>query len=199
MQYKITIINSPPQQEFTPKWDILPIAKLTQLGQGVKQGIFSQTAMCYRPRVGILVRMWAFEVNPAHGESRLALALAPNPQRPEDYLSLSFEPDGTLFAYTVTDNTPPQPVDADIFSLNTFKGGDLQGEYWGAAFILPQQLLTGVFGANAYSAGESIYGNLLHSGMIDKDRVFTTLFPACTDTPDISRPDCFGAFEFIRF
>ena len=202
MHYKITIVEDLEPQNPQPEWDILPVAKLTQPAAETKQGLFAQAALCYQPGLGLMARLWAFEVAPSRGElqaekSRLALAAAPNSARPEDYLSVTFEPDGTLSAYTVINKNILPVQDTQSLSLLTFAGGDLQGEYWGATFLIPQQLLTEVFGCAPYQSGDHITGNLLHTGMVEQSRATMTLFPI--DSVELTNSKLFGTFEFIHF
>lgn len=203
MHYKITIVEDLEPHNPQPEWDILPVAKLTQLAAATEQGFFAQAAVCYQPGLGLMARLWAFEVGPAHGEiqrgekSRLTLALAPNPLRLEDYLSITFEPDGALSAYTVINKNTLAIEDTRSFSFLAFAGGDLQGEYWGGTFILPQQLLSGMFGCSPYKNGDRITGNILHVGMVEHTRATMTLFPI--DGIELDNPQQFGSFEFIHF
>lgn len=203
MHYKITIIEDLEPHNPQPEWDILPVAKLTQPSAATEQGIFAQAALCYQPGLGLMARLWAFEVGPARGEtqkgekSRLTLALAPNPAHPDDYLSVSFEPDGTLSAYTVINKNTLAIEDTKSLSFLAFAGGDLQGEYWGGTFILPQQLLTDGFGCTPYESGDCITGNMLHTGMVEQAQATMAFFPI--NGKELNNPKQFGTFEFIHF
>lgn len=199
MAHKITVLADHAPHGVPPRWDILPVAKLTCTGEGITQPIFTQAVLCYRPGDGLHIRMWAFET--AHAlspnSSVLTAAFAPNPDRTKDFIVVRFSQDGITDAYTVTRGAAPAAVDWDGLTFSLFSGEDLQGEYWGGTFMLPQGLLKARFGITNYLGGECVGGNLHHASKSSGNAEFSTLYPI-TGT-DINTPSCFGGFELIAY
>ncbi len=197
MNYKITVTTDRASHSVSPRWDILPVAKLTCTDDAITQPIFAQAVLCYRPDDGLHVRMWAFETDKAYypEESMLCAAFALNPLRPEDYLLVQFGRKGIVSAYTVIGGVQSE-ADAQGFGLSLFSGEDLQGEYWGGAFVVPQGLMKARFGVSGFLGGETIRGNLMHAGKASGDNEYATLYPA---KGDISVPGDYGTFELIGY
>ncbi|MFA9380805.1 MAG: hypothetical protein ACERKO_07060, partial [Acetanaerobacterium sp.] len=123
----------------------------------------------------------------------------PNPSCPHDFVSVRFSRAGVPDAYTVSDGSARAAVDGEGLMLSLFSGEDLQGEYWGGSFVLPQGLLQARFDVQRYTGGEHIWGNLLHASESDGSPEFATLFAIDGEKADIAAPQCFGAFEMIAF
>lgn len=199
MMYKITVTADRAANSSAPRWDILPVAKLTCTSEDITQPIFAQAVLCYRPDDGLYVRMWAFETDQAQSQekSELVAAFSLNPDRADDYLIVRFSRGGHIEAYTVTEGRSKAAVDVEGLRLSLFEGEDLQGEYWGGAFVVPQGLLKARFGVSSYRGGEQIRGNLLHTSEAGGYSEFATLYP--TPHRSIDSPDSFGTFELIAY
>lgn len=197
MNYKITVTKDHMSRSASPRWDILPVAKLTCTDDAITQPIFAQAVMCYRPQEGLHVRMWAFETDKAFcpEESTLTAAFAPNPDKTEDYILLQFSRKGITCAYTVVDGLQSE-ADAQGFALSLFSGEDLQGEYWGGSFAIPEGLFKARFGISGFIGGKAVHGNLMHEGKAGGAYEYATLYPA---KGDILSPADFGIFELIGY
>ncbi len=199
--YKIAVINTPAHGGYTPEWDTLPVAKLTCPGEGFLCPIFAQAVLCCHPSIGLYVRLWAFEVESyAHPQmSSLSMVLAPNRDRPDEYAYVSFTHGGDITAYTVDAKGVRAPVDTDGLAFTRVAGEDLQGEYWGGSFMLPNGLLKARFGIDAFSGGEQLKGNLAHQSTSDGELEFATLYTLNSATPNIEKTERFGTLETLRF
>ena len=168
MPYPISILPE------YPKWDALSVLKLNTFPFAQDEfRPFSQCRLCLVENQGFYLRMWAFDVHPLsasigedlfQGDVLLCkFALS----KEGAYLELSADSQGQFILRLVKADGSLLPLDDDAFSLRSFTGEDLQGEYWGFEAFLPLSLFS-LLGNATFQAGSLFYANFwkvcLHPG-----------------------------------
>lgn len=181
MAYKINITSG------APKWDALPVAKLTEFPCGTDYGIFSQAILCFEKGCGLKIRLWSFETKPDEN-SILSVALSSKDKSFFITCRLTYGKKVVLGG------------DKNGFKhTESFSGEDLQGIYWGAVFELPLDALKAL-GYNDVAGGETFYLNLFHKCKVNGEVQTGMLFNAPNaDGETTFGEDSFGEFVAVEY
>lgn len=131
-------------------WDHLSVFKLTRypLNQGPLKP-FAQAQLCYHFKRGLMVKLWAFEINPINRvnsyndeaifkDSVLSVVLGKKDEL--NRLIITFNKQGSIYIKTANQKFVMNEKD-NLIKLHLFEGEDLQGVYWGGSFLIPERML----------------------------------------------------------
>lgn len=128
-------------------WDRLPVFKIIKYTFEHKAfKPFAQVRLCYQPDRGLLIRMWAFEVDPLckvilnhdvniFNDSVLSVVLG---NKYNQYVIITFNKRGCYFIKYYNDR---DIAVKEKLEINCFEGEDLQGIYWGGDLLISDLFL----------------------------------------------------------
>lgn len=144
MSYTIRLL------EGEPSFDSLEVIKLRCTTDiPINDRIFAQ-AQLGRTREAFFARIWSFEPTPAPGAKLI--------------LTLSYG--GRTLTVTVDANQKAALLAngedrSDVLAAYAVSGEDLQGEYWGAGFVIPAEAFVSALGLDAIDSPAVLRGNIL--------------------------------------
>lgn len=185
MDFKISII------EGQPVWDALPVGKIIHYPLEKRDyRPFAQVRMCVN-QTDLFLRMWAFEARPSH-QSALIARLNFDPDNSGSFLEIKVDSVGGMEC-TVWSGEERKPLGlyGVLPQLHSYRGEDLEGEYWGVVVKLPRAAVEKIYGADPIRPGYEIKGNLYKQDTSPDSRHMGSLFPA-----DLGKEDPFGPASF---
>lgn len=169
-----------------PEWDELPVSKLLFFGDNNDHMYpFVQARLCYVHNIGVLARIWSFEVSPRaevltksakiYDDSIVALNICPFTDD-EKLISIAVNSKGVVYPILCEDVGKTKLI-SDEISAFVFHDADLQGEYWGAEITIPNQTLKSIYGKDLSLIPKSkIVGNAFAFWAKDNKSHMASLF-----------------------
>ncbi len=187
-------------------WDTLPVAKLVQypFAKGAYRP-FSQARLCFVPAKGLFVRMWSFEAEYRCEEfeprvlledSCMTVCLSGDGKR---YLQVTLNANAVACIQQCGAQGVLKEYGSDCLqALHAFTGEDLQGEYWGVEFLLPNGFWNGELSFVPLKAGSYLKGNFYCTRLDGMKEHFGCLYPVHSEKP-VFEPESFGWFEIVDY
>ena len=156
-------------------WERLPVMKIIEYPIEQREyKPFAQSQICYKINSGIVVKMWAFEVDPLSktkvnndekifNDSILSLVISNEDKnrRPRKSIIISINKLGAYFFQYSEDNIYKK-INDDL-KVETFGGEDLQGIYWGVYFLVTNEILDKYLGVKQVEGDNKLYINFIKS------------------------------------
>ena len=187
-------------------WDTLPVAKLTEypFAKGAYRP-FSQARICFVPDQGLFIRMWSFEAQYRCEEleprvlledSCMTVCLSEGGQR---YLQITLNANAVACIQECGEQGLLREFGADfLHSLHAFTGEDLQGEYWGIEFLLPNKFWQQDLSFSPLRIGGNFQGNFYSTRLDGMKEHFGCFYPVHSRKPAFL-PESFGNFQVIDY
>lgn len=187
MDFKISII------EGQPIWDALPVGKIVHYPLEKRDyRPFAQARMCVN-ETDFFLRMWAFETHPTPS-SVLMARLQFDPDHSDQVLEITVNSLGGMdCAMLEGQKQTPLALYGVLPQLHSYRGEDLEGEYWGIVVKIPRSAIQKIYGADPIQPGYAIKGNLYKKDTAPASTHWGSLFPV-----DLSCEDPFGQASFQR-
>ncbi len=193
MDFKISII------EGQPVWDALPVGKIIHYPLEKRDyRPFAQARICVN-QTDLFLRMWAFETRPSP-QSVLIARLNFDPAHAEAYLEMTVDSVGGMgcFVQSGKERTP-LALYGVLPQLHSYRGEDLEGEYWGVVVQLPRAAVQKIYNEDPIRPGCEIRGNLYKRDDAPGSRHMGSLFPADLEKEDPFGPASFGPMIFVHY
>lgn len=193
-------------QPFPVVWDTLPVAKLIQypFAKGAYRP-FSQARICLVSGAGLFVRLWSFEAEYRCEEREARILLEDSCLTAcfcgsgEEYLCVTSNAAGVLRIQKCREGGVLQEYEPENLEyLHTFTGEDLQGEYWGVEFLVPEQFLQAQLRFPVLEPGLVFRGNFFCTRLDGVKEHFGCLYPVHSNIPAFL-PESFGTFEIVDY
>ena len=154
MDFKISLI------EGQPVWDALPVGKIIYYPLEKRDyRPFAQARMCVN-QSDFYLRLWAFETRPSP-ESVLMARLNFDPGRSEAFLEIRVDSMGGMTCVVrEKEKETPLALYGVLPDLHSYRGEDLEGEYWGVVIKLPRHAIEKIYGRDPIGPGYTMQGNL---------------------------------------
>ena len=185
MDFKISLI------EGQPVWDALPVGKIIYYPLEKRDyRPFAQARMCVN-ETDFFLRLWAFETRPSP-ESVLMARLNFDPAHSKAFLEMRVDSMGGMTC-TVREQEKDTPLAlyGVLPDLHSYRGEDLEGEYWGVVVKLPRCAVEKIYGRDPIEAGYAMQGNLYKQDTDPASRHMGSLFPI-----DLTIEDPFGSVSY---
>lgn len=185
MDFKISII------EGQPVWDALPVGKIIHYPLEKRDyRPFAQVRICVN-QTDFFLRMWAFETRPS-SQSVLIARLNFDPAHTETYLEMAVDSVGGMHSFVRSGKEQsPLALYGILPQLHSYRGEDLEGEYWGVVIQLPRAAIQKIYKEDPIQPGYEIRGNLYKQDTSPESRHMGSLFPV-----DLTQEDPFGPVSF---
>lgn len=185
MDFKISLI------EGQPVWDALPVGKIIYYPLEKRDyRPFAQARMCVN-QSDFYLRLWAFETRPSP-ESVLMARLNFDPGRSEAFLEIRVNSMGGMTCVVrEKEKETPLALYGVLPDLHSYRGEDLEGEYWGVVIKLPRHAIEKIYGRDPIGPGYTMQGNLYKEDTKPDSRHLGSLFPV-----DLAKEDPFGTSSF---
>ncbi|MDD3193225.1 MAG: hypothetical protein PHE47_05150 [Oscillospiraceae bacterium] len=193
MDFKISMVKG------QPVWDALPVGKIIYYPLEKRDyRPFAQVRMCVN-ETDFFLRLWAFETRPSP-ESVLMARLAFAPDQKEPYLQIRVDSFGGMDC-TVQDGEKKTPLAlyGVLPQLHSYRGEDLEGEYWGVVVTLPRSAVQKIYGTDPIAPGYAMRGNLYKEDTAPKSSHRGSLFPIDLEQEDPFGPASFQPFVFVNY
>ena len=193
MDFKISII------EGQPIWDALPVGKIIHYPLEKRDyRPFAQVRMCVN-QTDLFLRMWAFEARPS-AQSALIARLNFDPENSVAFLEIKVDSAGGMICSVQSgEEQTPLALYGILPHLHSYRGEDLEGEYWGVMVQLPRAAIEKIYGADPIQPGYEIKGNLYKQDTSPNSRHMGSLFPANPEQKDLFGPSSFGSLIFVNY
>ena len=185
MDFKISLI------EGHPVWDALPVGKIIYYPLEKRDyRPFAQARMCAN-KTDFFLRLWAFETHPSP-ESVLMARLNFDPAHSEAFLEIRVDSMGGMTCVVrEKEKKTPLALYGILPEMHSYRGEDLEGEYWGVVVKLPRRAVEKIYGRDPIEPGYAMIGNLYKQDTDPASSHMGSLFPV-----DLTKEDPFGPSSF---
>lgn len=152
-------------------WDRFPVIKITEYPFEQKEyKPFAQAQICYKLKEGLVVRMWAFEVEPmskikVNNDARIfsdsVLSVVIMERDINSSIILTINSCGKYFLQ-YNKGRKKEIVDEEV-NINNFRGEDLQGIYWGGEILIGNKILNKYLNFYKEKGIKELYINFIKS------------------------------------
>lgn len=192
MQLKMSIITG------MPVWDELPVYKICHYPLEKRDyRPFAQLRACANQEM-LFFRVWAFETKPSP-QSVLLVKLQPDPAN-ETVFCFTADSAGGLDCVVETPEGEKALAEYGILpALHTYRGEDLEGEYWGIVLQLPRKALELVLGSDPIRPGHRMLGGVYKRDTHPASTHYGSLFPADAAKENPFDKSSFGEFLLVDY